>query len=104
MRQRLLNGALAGALAGLFCLLAATAYIEVKQGDADVGCAAENHTLEPQPARCEICVVPPCDSGATTASHCAGGATCIIGGKVVSRDPKSKRIESRLRTGLQMQP
>ena len=104
MRQRLLNGALAGALAGLFCLLAATAYEEVKQDDAEVGCASENHTLDRQAARCEICVVPPCESGAMTASHCAGAANCIIDGKVVSRDPKSKRIESRLRTGLQMQP
>ncbi|MGX9176522.1 hypothetical protein [Mesorhizobium sp. BHbdii] len=32
MRQRLLNGVLVGALAALFCLLAATAYTEVKQG------------------------------------------------------------------------
>lgn len=104
MRQRLLNGALAGALAGLFCLLAATAYIEVKQDHAEVDCASENHTLDRQAARCEICVVPPCDSGAITASHCTGAASCIIDGKVVSRDPKSKRIESRLRSGLQIQP
>ena len=104
MRQRLLNGALAGALAGLFCLLAATAYTEVKQDDSAASCASENHTPNRQAAGCEICVVPPCDTGAMTASNCAGGATCIIDGKVVNRDPKSKRIESRLRTGLQMQP
>ena len=103
MRQRLLNGALAGALAALFCLLAATAYTEVKQDDVEAGCASENHTLDRQAARCEICVVPPCDSGAMTASNCTSGTTCIIDGKVVSRDPKSKRIESRLRTGLQIQ-
>jgi hypothetical protein len=44
MRQRLLNGALAGALAALFCLLAATAYTEVKQDDAEASCALGNHT------------------------------------------------------------
>ena len=104
MRQRMLNGALAGALAGLFCLLAATAYEEVKQDHAEVGCASENHTIERQAARCEFCVMPPCESGAMTASHCAGAASCILDGKVVSRDPKSKRIESRLRAGLQVQP
>ncbi|GLS40170.1 hypothetical protein GCM10010869_57670 [Mesorhizobium tianshanense] len=41
MRQRLLNGALAGALAALFCLLAATAYTEVRQDEAEARCTSE---------------------------------------------------------------
>jgi hypothetical protein len=104
MRQRSLNSVLAGALAALFCLLAATAYTEVKHDDAGPSCAFENHTLKPRPARCEICVASPCDSGAMTVKSCAKGRTCIIGGRLVDRDPKSTRLESRLWAGIQMQP
>lgn len=53
MRQRLLNGALAGALAALFCLLAATAYTEVKPDEAEVRCAFGKHTLKRQATGCE---------------------------------------------------
>ena len=104
MRQRLLNGALAGALAGLFCLLAATAYTEVNQGDAKTDCISESHSRRPQPARCETCVSTPCDTGATIVKNCAAGRTCIIGGRLLDRDPKSSRIESRLWAGVQTQP
>jgi hypothetical protein len=104
MRQQLLNGALAGALAALFCLLAATAYTEVIQGDAEASCVSENHTLKPQEARCEICVTTPCETGAMAVRNCDREATCTIDGKLVDRAAKSKRIESRLRAGMQIQP
>jgi len=102
MRQRLLNGALAGALACLFCLLAATAYTEVKQDDAEASCVSESHALKPQAARREISVATPC--GAMAVNNCQGGAACAIGGRLVDRDPKSSRVESRLWAGMQMQP
>jgi hypothetical protein len=104
MRQRLLNGALAGALAALFCLLAATAYTEVKQDDAEASCVAENPAIKRQAARCEICVATTCDTRAMTVSNCGRRATCAIDGKVVDRDPKSNRIESRPRAVVQMKP
>ncbi|UVK41062.1 hypothetical protein LHFGNBLO_002614 [Mesorhizobium sp. AR10] len=97
MRQRLLNGALAGALAALFCLLAATAYTEVKQDEAETSCASESHTLKRQATKCEICVATTCDTSARTVGNGGSGATCTTGGKVVDRNPKSKRTESRLR-------
>lgn len=104
MRQQSLNGALAVALAGLFCLLAATAYTEVNQGDAKADCVSESYIRKPQAARCETCVSTPCDTGATIVKNCAVGRTCIIGGRLLDRDPKSSRIESRLWAGMQMQP
>lgn len=104
MRQRLLNGALAGALAAVFCLLAATAYTEVKQAEAEARCASENHILERQTSGCEIRVAATCDTGAMTVSNCGKGAACAIDGKVVDQAPTSKRIESRPRAGMQMQP
>ncbi|SDA81650.1 hypothetical protein [Mesorhizobium qingshengii] len=104
MRQRLLNGALAGALAALFCLLAATAYTEVKQDDAEASCASADHTLGQQAARCGNCLVATYDSCAVSVSNCGGRATCAIDGKVVDRAPKSKQIESRPWALVQMQP
>jgi hypothetical protein len=104
MRQRLLNATLAGALAAVFCLLAATAYTEVEQDDAQANCASANHTIERQATRCEICVVAPCDTSAMTMSNCGREATCAINGKVVDQAPKSRRTESRPRAEIQMQP
>lgn len=104
MRQRLLNGALAGALAGLFCLLAATAYTEVKQDDAEAGCASANHAFPQQADRCENCVAATYDTCAVSVSNCVGRATCTIDGKVVDRVPKSKRTESRPWALVQVQP
>ncbi|CCV08770.1 conserved exported hypothetical protein [Mesorhizobium metallidurans STM 2683] len=104
MRQRLLNGALAGALAALFCLLAATAYTEVKQNQAEASCASETHTFKRQANRCENCVATTCYNGAMAARNCGQGATCTIDGKVVNQAPKSKRTEGRLWAGMQMQP
>ncbi|MCV3206976.1 hypothetical protein OHD62_10010 [Mesorhizobium sp. YC-39] len=100
----MLNGALAGALAALFCLLAATAYTEVKREEAEVRCASENHTLRGQATRCEICVATTCDTGAMAVRNCGKRAACAIDGKVVNQAPKSKRLESRPRVGMQMQP
>jgi hypothetical protein len=77
MRQRLLNGVLVGALAALFCLLAATAYTEVKQAEAEASCA-ENHTLNRQATRCEICVATTCHTGAMSVSNCGKGAARAI--------------------------
>ena len=104
MRQRLLNGALAGALAALFCLLAATAYTEVKQDDAEVSCASANHTFLQQAARCGNCLAVTHDACAVSVSNCGGRATCAIDGKMVDRVPKSKRIESRPWAVVQVQP
>jgi hypothetical protein len=104
MRQRLLNAALAGALAALVCLLAAAAHAEVEQDDAEASCASGNHTLRRQAARYEIGLAATCDAGAMTVSNCGGRATYAIDRKVVDRVPKSKRIESRLRAVVQMQP
>ncbi|WP_256754349.1 hypothetical protein [Mesorhizobium sp. Mes31] len=104
MRQRLLNGALAGALAALFCLLAATAYTEVKQDDAEVSCASANHTFLQQTARCGNCLAATYDTCAMSMSHCGGRATCAIDGKMVDRVAKSKRIESRPWAVVQVQP
>ncbi|WP_287330107.1 hypothetical protein [Mesorhizobium sp.] len=78
MRQRLLNGLLVGALAALFCLLAATAYTEVKQDEAEASRASENHTLNRQAIRCEICVATTCHIGAMSVSNCCKGAACAI--------------------------
>ncbi|MGX9115952.1 hypothetical protein ACWTU6_04540 [Mesorhizobium sp. BHbsci] len=78
MRQRLLNGLLAGALAALFCLLAATAYTEVKHDEAEASCASENYTLNRQASRCEICVATTCHTGAMSVSNCGKGAACAI--------------------------
>lgn len=104
MRQRLLNGALAGALAALFCLLAATAYTEVKQDDAEASCAPANHTFRQQAARCGNCLAATYDTCSVSVSNCGGRATCVVDGKVVDRAPKSKRIESRRWALVQMQP
>ena len=104
MRQRMLNGALAGALAALFCLLAATAYTEVKHDDAEADCGSETHPLKPQVAGRESGVATSCDTNAMDVNNCRGGAACTIGGKPVDRDPKSYRAESRLWAGMQMQP
>ncbi|MCZ8544725.1 hypothetical protein OOJ09_11070 [Mesorhizobium qingshengii] len=104
MRQRLLNGALAGALAALFCLLAATAYTEVKQDDAEARCASANHTFRQQAARCGNCLAATHGACAVSVSNCGGWATCAIDGKVVDRASKSKRIESRQWAVVQMQP
>ncbi|PDQ21633.1 hypothetical protein CN311_08250 [Mesorhizobium sanjuanii] len=104
MRQRLLNGALAGALAALFCLLAATAYTEVKQGRAEAGCAFENHILERQAARCENCASAACGTGAATTRNCGEGASCATDGKAADLAPKSTRTGSRPRAGMPMQP
>ena len=102
MRQPLLNGVLVGALAGLFCLLAATAYTEVKHDDAEASCVSESHALKPQAARREIRVATPC--GAMAVENCTAETTCTVDGKLVERDPKSSRGESRLWAGMQMQP
>ncbi|UDL88803.1 hypothetical protein LGH82_27405 [Mesorhizobium sp. PAMC28654] len=104
MRQRLLNGALAGALAGLFCLLAATAYTEVRQDDTEANCASGNHALKSQAAGCKTCVAMPCDTSAMAMKNCDRAAACTIDGKLIDRDPKSYRSESRLWAGMQMQP
>lgn len=45
MRQRLQNGALTCALAALLCLLAATAYTEVREDGAAVRLARSRHAL-----------------------------------------------------------
>lgn len=104
MRQRSLNSALAGALAALFCLLAATAYTEVKQDDVEANCASGNHVLKSQAAGCEICKAKPCDTSAMAMDNCYKAATCTVDGKLVDRDPKSYRNESPLWAGIQMQP
>ncbi|MEO5760116.1 MAG: hypothetical protein ABIQ51_25050 [Mesorhizobium sp.] len=39
MRQRLLNGALAGVLAAMLCLLAASVCTEIEQGESGACCA-----------------------------------------------------------------
>jgi hypothetical protein len=40
-----------------------------------------------------------------TVSNCGKEAACAIDGKAINRTPrKSKRTESRLRAGMQMQP
>ncbi|CCV15779.1 hypothetical protein [Mesorhizobium sp. STM 4661] len=104
MRQRLLNGALAGALAALFCLLAATAYTEVKRDEAEASCASENHTLKGKATGCETCIARTCDTGAMTVRNCGKGAGCAIDGKVVNQAARSKRLEGRPQAGMQMQP
>ncbi|WP_421916712.1 hypothetical protein [Mesorhizobium sp.] len=102
MRQPLLNGVLVGALAGLFCLLAATAYTEAKHDDAEASCVSENRGVKPRAARCQTCVAAPC--GAMAVKNCTAETTCTVNGKLVERDPKSSRGESRLWAGMQMQP
>ncbi|MET2830732.1 hypothetical protein [Mesorhizobium shangrilense] len=104
MRQRSLNSALAWALAALFCLLAATAYTEVRQDDAEASCVSESHALKPQAAKREIRVATPCGTRSMAVKNCDRGAACTIGGKLVDRDPKSSRNESRLWAGMQIQP
>lgn len=104
MRQRLLNGALTGGLAALFCLLAATAYTEVKQDDAEASCASANHTFRRQADRCENCLAAMYGTCAVSVSSCVRQTTCAIDGKVVDRVPKSKPIESRPWALVQVQP
>ncbi|WP_245316244.1 hypothetical protein [Mesorhizobium wenxiniae] len=99
----MLNDALVGALAALFCLLAATAYTEVKHDEAEASCASENYTLNRQASRCEICVATTCHTGAMSVSNCGKGAACAIEARCQS-GTKSKRTESPLRAGLPMQP
>ncbi|TIM49804.1 MAG: hypothetical protein E5Y56_04220 [Mesorhizobium sp.] len=55
MRQRLLNGALAGALAALFCLMARPPERgQTRRGSAS--CGSENRILKRQVPSCEICL------------------------------------------------
>ncbi|TIW70037.1 MAG: hypothetical protein E5V58_24090 [Mesorhizobium sp.] len=63
MRQRTLNGVLAGAVLGLFGLLAATAYTEIKQADVGISCASQNSVIGKPPGACENCLATSCDAG-----------------------------------------
>ncbi|WP_189552518.1 hypothetical protein [Mesorhizobium sp. M4B.F.Ca.ET.019.03.1.1] len=63
MRQRTLNGVLAGAVLGLFGLLAATAYTEIRQADAGLSCASQNSVIGKPPGACEKCLATGCDAG-----------------------------------------
>lgn len=63
MRQRTLNGVLAGAVLGLFGPLAATAYTEIKQADARLSCASQNCVIGKPPGASEKCLAISCDAG-----------------------------------------
>lgn len=63
MRQRTLNGVLAGAVLGLFGLLAATAYSEIRQADAGLSCASQNSVIGKLAGACEKCLAISCDAG-----------------------------------------
>lgn len=62
MRQRTLNGVLVGAVTGVFCLLAATAYTQIKEADSRIPCVSENPTVSKPANRCESCPTVPCAS------------------------------------------
>jgi hypothetical protein len=106
MRQRLLNGVLPGSLAGLFCLLAATAYTEVRQGDGVAVCnfekRAQNQSLGQPAARCEIRMAATCDTAAGTARNGRNGtmAACIAGGKIIV--PARTNVEQLPQAGNQL--
>lgn len=62
MRQRTLNGVLVGAVTGVFSLLAATAYTQIKEADSRIPCVSENPAASKPANRCESCPTVPCAS------------------------------------------
>ncbi|TPJ39623.1 hypothetical protein FJ434_21190 [Mesorhizobium sp. B2-5-13] len=67
MRQHLLNGWLAAALAALACLLGITAYAEVKQDLGHTACLRDTAGVKERTAMCTICSSTPCGAMARRA-------------------------------------
>ncbi|TPI32059.1 hypothetical protein FJW08_09840 [Mesorhizobium sp. B3-2-1] len=67
MRQHLLNGWLAAALAALACLLGMTAYAEVKQDLGRTACVHDTAGVKEWTATCTICGSTPCGTMAPRA-------------------------------------
>ncbi|TGT46498.1 hypothetical protein EN784_17395 [bacterium M00.F.Ca.ET.141.01.1.1] len=67
MRQHLLNGWLAAALAALACLLGITAYAEVKQDLGRTACLHDTTGVKERRATCATCSPMPCEAMATRA-------------------------------------
>ncbi|UCI21530.1 hypothetical protein FJ970_11465 [Mesorhizobium sp. B2-1-8] len=66
MRQHLSNGWLAAALAALACLLAITAYAEVKQDLGRTACVHDTTGVKERTAACTIGSPTPCGAMART--------------------------------------
>ncbi|UCI09400.1 hypothetical protein [Mesorhizobium sp. B1-1-8] len=67
MRQHILNGCLAAALAAMVCLLGATAYSEVRKDIPHTLCSHDNRSAKVPGEGCEVCGRAPCDKVAPNA-------------------------------------
>ncbi|TPM08719.1 hypothetical protein FJ960_05535 [Mesorhizobium sp. B2-3-11] len=67
MRQHLLNGWLAAALAALACLLGIIASAEVKQDLGHTACLRDTAGVKERTATCTICSSTPCGAMARRA-------------------------------------
>ena len=63
MRQRTLNGVLVGAVAIVFCVLAAAAYSAIREADYRSTCVLENRAGDEPATKCENCPVTRCAIG-----------------------------------------
>jgi len=63
MRQRSLNGVLMAAVGVVFCLLAATAYSQLKEAESRLACVSQSHGAGKAADGCENCPATSCGGG-----------------------------------------